>query len=244
MSNENRHSHYAVTVVMPALNEEGCLAASVANVLESFSRCGIAGELIIVNDGSGDGTGTLAERLRGEHPAVIGVIHHESPRGIGAAFWAGVERAGGEAVVMIPGDGENDAGEILGHLPLLQRVDMVVPYVGNPQVRTPARRLLSALYGKIVNLSFGLSLKYLNGTVMYRREALRGIELKSGGFFYQAELLIKTVRRGCRYAEVPYRLNRRHGGASKATTWRAFARVLRAYVAIFADVYFARPGNG
>lgn len=244
MSNENRQSHYAVTVVMPALDEEGCLVASVANVLESFSRCGIAGELIIVNDGSSDGTGDLAERLRAVHPAVIGVIHHESPRGIGAAFWAGVVRAGGKVVVMIPGDGENDAGEILVHLPLLQRVDMVVPYVCNPQVRTSSRRLLSVLYGKIVNLSFGLSLKYLNGTVMYRREALCGIQLKSSGFFYQAELLIKTVRRGCRYAEVPYRLSRRHGGGSKATTWRAFVRVLRAYVVVFLDVNFARTGNG
>lgn len=240
MNDSNGQKRYVVTVVMPALNEEGCLAASVANVLESFSRRGIAGELIIVNDGSSDGTGALAERLRAGNPAVIGVIHHESPRGIGAAFWAGVEGARGESVVMIPGDGENDAGEILVHLPLLQRADMVVPYVCNPEVRTPARRLLSALYGKIVCRTFGLSLRYLNGTVIYRREALRGIELKSGGFFYQAELLIKTVRRGCRYAEVPYRLNRRHGGASKATTWRSFVRVMGAYVTVFSDVYLAR----
>ena len=142
--------------------------------------------------------------------------------------------------VMVPGDGENDAGEILKHLPRMEQADVVVPFVVNPEVRSLKRRLLSLLYGRIINLSFGLSLRYLNGTVMYRTELLHGLELRSSGFFYQAELLIKTIRQGARYVEVPCRLQQRRAGQSKAVTWSSFGHVMRAYLAIFSEVYLAR----
>ncbi|OGQ96474.1 MAG: hypothetical protein A2521_09300 [Deltaproteobacteria bacterium RIFOXYD12_FULL_57_12] len=239
MTAHNKIAPYRVTVVMPAYNEEKCLAASVANVLASFTGLAIDGQLIIVNDGSIDGTGALADRLAVAQPA-IAVIHHQIPQGIGGAFWGGVGMAAGEVVVMVPGDGENDAGEILKHLPRMEQADVVVPFVVNPEVRSLKRRLLSLLYGRIINLSFGLSLRYLNGTVMYRTELLHGLELRSSGFFYQAELLIKTIRQGARYVEVPCRLQQRRAGQSKAVTWSSFGHVMRAYLAIFSEVYLAR----
>lgn len=233
---------YKVTVVMPALNEAENIAAAARNVIEGFQRFAIPSQLIIVNDGSTDRTGELAEELAGEH-AFISVIHHDRPQGIGASFWDGVRKAEGEVVTMLPGDGENDAAEILRYLPLLEQVDIVVPFVYNRGVRSWRRRLLSIIYREIIKASFGLSLNYMNGTVMYRRSVFRGIALRCSGFFYQSELLIKTIRRGYLYAEVPYALRQRGEGDSKATTFRSLVKVARAYLATMGEVYLGESAG-
>ena len=230
---------YKISVIMPALNEESCLAGSITNVLDGFSRHGIHGELLVINDGSSDGTGALAEKWAADNDC-IRVIHHDKPHGIGGSFWDGVQQARGEIVTMIPGDGENDAAEILRYLPLLSDVDIVVPFVYNPGVRPWRRRLLSFVYHQIIYLTTAYSLNYLNGTVMYRKSIFKGISLKSTGFFYQTELLIKTIGRHYLYAEVPYALKQRHAGRSKATTLRSLFKVISGYLNTLQDVYALR----
>ncbi len=226
---------------MPSLNEEKNLSEAVANVIKGFERLGIKGEIIIVNDGSSDKTGKIADELSSSYPFVR-VLHHEQPQGIGGSFWDGVGNAKGEIVTMIPGDGENDAAEILRYLPLMEQVDMVVPFIYNRGVRSFRRRVLSIIYREIIKLSFGLSLNYMNGTVMYRQSIFQGITLKAGGFFYQTELLVKTILRGYLYAEVPCALKQRSSGESKATTLRSLIRVSLAYLGLLREV-FARRGK-
>jgi glycosyltransferase involved in cell wall biosynthesis len=220
---------------MPSLNEERNLLTAVGNVLSSYEKLGIRGEVLIVNDGSTDGTGKLAEELKAKH-ACIGVIHHGTPQGIGGSFWDGVRAAQGDVVVMIPGDGENDAAEILRYLPLMDQVDLVVPYVFNRQVRSRVRRIISNLYRGIINMTFGMTLNYMNGTVMYRRCILDAVDLRAKGFFYQTELLIKCIRAGYLYAEVPYALLQRAAGRSKATTFKSLRNLVKAYISLFLEV--------
>ena len=73
-------------------------------------RLGINGEIIVVNDGSSDNTGSLAEGLAKVHPFVR-VLHHESPQGIGASFWDGVQNTRGDVVTMIPGGYKPEEGQ-------------------------------------------------------------------------------------------------------------------------------------
>lgn len=235
-------SKYAVTVVMPSLNEEKNIEGAIRNVLEGFKRLHISGEIIVVNDGSSDATGRIAEELGNNH-TFIRVIHHTSPQGIGSSFWDGVQNARGDMVTMIPGDGENDAAEILRYLPLMEQVDMVVPFIYNRGVRTLRRRILSIIYREIIKLSFGLSLNYMNGTVMYRRYIFRGIKLHAGGFFYQTELLVKTILCGYLYAEVPCALRQRSGGESKATTFRSLVKVSLAYIGLMKEIHSGKGSS-
>lgn len=229
---------YLISVVMPALNEQENISAAVRNVMDCFDRLKINGQIVIINDGSKDRTGELAEEFSRSH-SFIKVLHHKSPQGIGGSFWDGVLAAEGEMVVMIPGDGENDAYEILTYLPLMEHVDIVVPFVFNKNVRSPARRLLSVMYRGIINMSFGMSLNYMNGTVVYRRAVFSDIALQCKGFFYQTELLIKCIKNGYLYAEVPYALKQRAVGASKATSLKSLKNVIKAYLSTLLDVYFS-----
>jgi len=227
-----------ISIIMPALNEERNIAAALERTLRSFETFKLKGEIIVVDDGSSDRTGEIAEDKMGggSGEGIIRILKHEKPRGIGASFRDGAGQSRGFAVTMIPGDNENDPAEILKYYPLLKNVDMVVPFVSNIQVRPKFRNMLSALYRLIVNVTFGVNFKYTNGTVLYRRDILSAN--RSDGFFFQTENVVRAAKRGCRYAEVPYRLDERKGGVSKAISLTSFKQVVKDYLKLVKEIYF------
>jgi glycosyltransferase involved in cell wall biosynthesis len=231
-----------ISVIMPALNEEDNIAKAVKNALDAFQKVQCSGEIVVVNDGSTDRTGQIVEDLIERHSEVR-TIRHEETRGIGASFWTGVSAGRGEFVVLLPGDGETDAFEILRYLPLLNHVDIVIPFFYNKKIRTWKRRMISKIYKGIINLSFGLLINYMNGTVIYRKSILQNIDLKSTGFFYQTELLIKAIRQEYLYAEVPCALKQRLSGESKALSLRSLFKVIGSYFTTMISVYLFTDGN-
>lgn len=208
----------SLSVVMPALNEEGNLAAAIAETLAAFDGLAVEGELIVVNDGSTDATAEVASRYQAAD-ARVSVVHHERPLGIGRSFWDGKARARHEFVVMYPGDNEMVAGEMLRYLPLLQHADMVVPFIVNTAIRSPLRRFLSRGYATLVTTLLGISVHHTNGLVVYRKSVLDTVELVSNDFFYQTEILAKLIRNGYLYAEVPYYIKPRLAGVSKTRSY-------------------------
>jgi glycosyltransferase involved in cell wall biosynthesis len=230
----------SLSVVMPALNEEDNVISAIERTLSAFDRLGISGEIIVVNDGSTDNTGTLVDSIARRERRVRMIVHN-TPQGIGASFWDGVGQADGEVVTMFPGDDENEPIEALRYFHLLDNVDIVVPFVCNRGVRSKGREMLSSAFTTIVNLTFGTRLNYTNGTVLYRKSILANFELKSRGFFYQTELLIKAIKRGYLFAEVPNLLRQRDSGVSKAVSLKSFLAVVKGYLHLVKDVYFLRP---
>ncbi len=230
----------SVSVVMPALNEEKAISSAVDRTLSSFDKYGIEGEIIVVNDGSTDATGDIIESLIKTHGNRIKTLKHPAPRGMGASFWDGARMCEKKAVTLMPGDNENDPDEILKYSGLLEHVDMVVPFVHNRNVRGFYRNFLSRLFCLIINVTFGMSFNYTNGTALYKRKILYEVDCESGGFFFLAEILIKLTKKGYLFAEVPYSLSRREGGASKAVSFQSFIRVTRDYLRLVKYIYFGK----
>ncbi|MFA6636252.1 MAG: glycosyltransferase family 2 protein [Candidatus Omnitrophota bacterium] len=229
----------SLSVIMPALNEEDNIEKAVLDVLEGFSTFGIDGELILVNDGSSDGTPGIMRGYAEKYPEKVRVITHLSPMGIGASFWDGVKSAVKDSVVMLPGDAENESAEIFKYVDLMRHVDIIVPYVVNRNVRGFFRKCVSKLFLSVINFSFGLSLNYTNGTVVYRRAVFDDIKCGESGFFYQVEALVKAVKKGYLFAEVPCCLSKRSSGGSKALSLRSFIRVMKAYCRLLKEIYFS-----
>jgi len=224
-----------ITLVMPALNEEANVRSAVERCLAAFDRMGIAGEVVVVNDGSTDRTPQIVEETARSDPRVR-MVSHPSPRGIGASFRDGVLAARGEAVAMMPGDDENDPAETLRYLPLLAHVDLVVPFVFNKDVRCGKRNRYSALYLTLINLAFGQRFNYTNGTVIYRRCVLADAPNRSDGFFFQTENVVRAAQAGYLFAEVPYRLDVRRGGGSKAVSLKSLRAVTRDFLSLFFEI--------
>jgi dolichol-phosphate mannosyltransferase len=225
-----------LSVIMPALNEEKNIIPAVRSTLKSLTDLNIQGEIIAVNDGSTDQTDRLIQEMMDKDPRVHKLVH-KKPEGIGASFWDGVKFSHGNIVTMFPGDNENDPYEALRYVGLLQHVDIVVPFVYNRGGRGKFRELLSFLYRTIINVSFQTNLNYTNGTVLYRKSILRNMQLQSKGFLYQTEILVKMIRRGYLFAEVPYSLGKRNTGVSKAVSFRSFINVVKSYFLLLLAIY-------
>lgn len=229
-----------VTFIMPALNEEKNISLAIENSIRSFATFGVRGEIVVINDGSRDQTAALVQKAIAVHGEQIRCITHDRPHGIGACFWEGVDTARGEIVVMMPGDNENDPDEILRYYKLLQHVDIVIPFVYNKHVRSLFRNFLSLAYRFIVNTTFLVYFNYTNGTVLYRKSILQTLNHRSQGFFFQTDVLIRLVKSGYLFAEVPYRLNLRKEGLSKAVSFPSFLQVVKGYLRLVKEIYFDR----
>jgi dolichol-phosphate mannosyltransferase len=228
-----------LSVVIPCLNEESNVSATIHDTLQAFEHYGIDGNIVVVNDGSSDRTADVIAAWV-ERDDRVSLLNHEYPKGVGASFWDGVKVATGDFVMMMPGDNENDPIDSLCYYYLTQDVDIIVPFIMNIEVRSKFRRIVSSLYRLVINLSFGLNLNYTNGTVIYNRHLLNNIDLKTTGFLYHSELLIKLIRGGYFYAETPHLLAVRGSGKSNALTLYSLGNVMSGYLRLMWEIHFTR----
>ncbi|OGR00230.1 MAG: hypothetical protein A2284_03160 [Deltaproteobacteria bacterium RIFOXYA12_FULL_61_11] len=231
-----------LSVIIPAFNEEHCLPTTIATMLTVLDQCGQAAELIVVDDGSTDRTGELLDDLAAREPR-LRAVHLERNQGIGHAFTTGLRYVRMSALTWLPADGENNLDEVLTFLPFLEQVDIVVPFVQNRGVRSLQRRIISSAYLWSVNISFGTVFAYTNGTIVYRREVFDQVRPTSRGFFIHAECLIKAIRAGFTFVEVPVKLEPRSAGHSKALRFRSAMQLGIDYATLFASVHVLKTSG-
>ncbi len=237
---DKKENRIQLSILMPALNEEANIQEAIESTLKAFSDFGIRGEIVVINDGSTDATAEKVKEKMLQNSDITRLVNHICPLGMGASFWDGVDNARGDFVCMLPGDNENDPWEIMRYFGLLEHVDIVIPFVYNKKTRALSRNIISFIYHLIINNTFLTSLNYTNGTVIYRKSLLKELNYRCSGFFYQSDILIRLLKKGYLFAEVPYRLNIRKTGKSKAFTLRSFRNVVTAYLRLLRDIYFKK----
>ena len=189
----------------PAHNEEANLAGLVAEALETLPSLADTFEIVIVNDGSKDATGRIADELTGANPGVVRAVHHPTNYGYGAALRSGFRSSRYEHVAFTDGDRQFqvvDLGRLIERLAEADRPDVVVGYRikrADPFIRTAYARIY-----KLANrIFFGLQVRDVDcACKLFRCEALEGIAVESGGAFFSAELLIKLQAAGRSIAQV------------------------------------------
>lgn len=227
-----------VSVIIPALNEEGNLAATVETVLKAIGNRFADYELLVFDDGSTDRTGAIADALASGN-SHIRVIHNPQNMGFGYNYNRGVELACMDFVTMFPGDNEIPGEAIRTILDAVGQADIVVPYISTPAVRSGSRRVISAAFVALVNLLFGLRLRYFNGPCVHRRALLQSVPMKTHGFAYMAAILVRLIRSGASYVEVPMPLQARQHGRSKAFKPKNIVSVLSTLAQLFWEVQVA-----
>ncbi len=228
-----------ITVIMPALNEGKNIPVVIDNTLKALEDFNIKGEIIVVDDGSADNTKGVVDTLIKKDNRVR-MISHQVPQGVGASFWDGVDNANGNIIVMIPGDNENNPREILRYYRLLDHVDIVIPFIFNKGARSLFRNALSFFYRFIINSTFFVNLNYTNGTVLYRKSILKELNYRSNGFFFQTDILIRTIKEGYLFAEVPYRIGLRKEGISKAVSFPSLLQVTKGYFRLVNNIHIEK----
>lgn len=239
----NVQKKYDCTAIIPALNEEMNIQEAINMTFQAFEKLGIAGQIVVINDGSTDRTEDIVQNMMAKDSR-LKMIKHNVSMGVGTAFWDGVDCADGETVVIIPGDNENDPLEILRYCKLLDHVDIVIPFVFNKEVRSLFRNALSFIYRFIINTTFVVNFNYTNGMVLYRKSILKNVDYRSKSFFFQTDILIRTIKqRHYLFAEVPCRLALRNSGKSNAVSFPSLMKVIKGYIRLVRDIYFNTSEN-
>jgi len=225
-----------ISVVVPALNEEESIGAVISDTLDCFERLFLNGEIIVVNDGSTDRTRLITAKYS-ETDNRVKLINHLTPHGIGASFMEGSARAAGEYVTMLPGDHENIPEETLKLMKHMAGCDALVPYVENPEIRGVFRQFVSRLFTLVVNVTFLTRFRYTNGTNIYRADILNNLRIRSRGFFYQTEILVKLHMNGATIRQLPYRISERNAGDNKAISFKSLKAVSNDFLYLLAYKY-------
>jgi len=229
-----------VSVVIPCLNEADSIEACVAAALGGLAACELSGEVVVADNGSTDGSASLAQRAGAR-------VVEEPRRGYGSAYLAGFAAARGEFIVMADADLTYDFGDIprfVGELEdgaqlvMGDRMDNIHPgamswlhrYVGNP--------VLSG----ILNLFFRTGVRDAHcGMRAFRRDSLPALDLRTTGMEFASEMVIRAAKADLDIRQLPIEYHPR-GGESKLSSFRDGWRHLRFLLVHSPTHLFVIPG--
>ena len=240
-----RHTRLEVSIVMPCLDEAETLARCIQEAQRALDRGGFAGEVIVADNGSTDGSIVIAKELGAR-------VVEVQRRGYGNALIGGIEAAEGEFVVMGDADASYDFGAIKPFIERLRAGDDLV--VGNrfdggiePGAMPWSHRWLgNPVLTRLSGLFFHTPVGDMHcGLRAFRKEAYRRMQLRAAGMEFASEMVIKASLKGMRISEVPVVL--RPDGRSRPPhlrTWRDGWRHLRFMLLFSPRWLFLYPGLG
>jgi len=212
-------------LILPTYNEAENVEAIVRAALAQLASTGREHTILVVDDGSPDGTGEIADAMAAEHPE-IRVMHRPAKEGLGRAYVAGFEDAlanGAELILEMDSDFSHDPADLGRLLAATEKADVAIGsrYVpgGGVENWSALRQGISRGGSAYARLVLGLPIRDLTGGFKcFRRRVLETIDLDrvhSHGYAFQIELTYRAVRAGFTVVEVPIRFVDRTAGESK-----------------------------
>jgi dolichol-phosphate mannosyltransferase len=212
-----------IVVVVPTYNERENLPVLAAGILALPGY-----RLLVVDDGSPDGTGGVADELARAHPGRVEVLHRTGPRGLGRSYVDGLQRAlasGADLIVQMDADLSHNPEHLPAIAAATDKHDVVIGsryLTGVSVVNWPLYRIfLSAFANRYVRAVTRISVSdCTSGYRCWRREALQRLPLEamvSNGYAFIVEMLFEASRRGCTIGEVPIIFIERRQGQSKVS---------------------------
>jgi glycosyltransferase involved in cell wall biosynthesis len=213
-----------LTVFFPAYNDSGTIASLVIAARQAAQRLTPDFEILIINDGSADGTAEIADELARTYPEVR-AIHHTRNRGYGGALRSGFREARKDVIFYTDGDAQYDPAELAVLWPELKPgIDMVAGYKLSRS--DPWHRIvIGRIYHHTVKLLFGLSVRDVDCDFrLMRRSIFERVHLKHNSGVICLEMMKKIQDAGFRIGEVPVHHYHRAFGRSQFFNFRRLAR--------------------
>ena len=219
----------SLTIFYPCYNEEANVAELTRKAVAVGRRVADDLEIIIVNDGSKDHTGEVADQLAEQYPEVRAVHNHPN-LGYGGALQRGFRAATKNWIFYTDGDGQFDLEEIPRVLPLLAQYDIVSCY--RLDRKDPLLRKLNAFaWTTLVNLLFHIDLKDIDGAFkFYPKTFIDSIELHSTGALIDTEMLAKARNLGLSIGQTGVQHYPRTAGEQTGANLKV---ILRAFKELF-----------
>jgi dolichol-phosphate mannosyltransferase len=235
-----------LSVVIPAQNEEGCIASTVEHLHLELRLNHIPHELVVVDDGSNDSTWRILVDLQKSNPSLRPVRNPGAP-GFGRAVIYGLDQVRGDAVVIMMADESDDCRDVVRYWTFLnQGYDCVFGsrfIAGGGVIDYPRLKLLvNRLANFFIRILFGVKLNdTTNAFKAYRRSVIEGCRpLLAPHFNLTVELPLKAIVRGYTWTVVPITWHNRRTGAPKLKIKEMGSRYLFICLYIWLEKYFSR----
>ena len=234
----------AVSVFFPCYNDEATIAQMVNVAVATLGRVGVSdAEVIVVNDGSTDGSAAALDALSVVEP-MLRIVTHEHNRGYGGALLSGFAAATRQWVFYTDGDGQFDPAEL--EL-LVQRASDDVDVVQGYKLRRadgPLRTVIGRLYHRFVKFLFGLKIRDTDCDFrLIRHATLERVQLVHTTGVICVELVRKLQDAGARFTEVGVHHYRRVHGTSEFFRVGAIARTLWGLAGLWIQLVVLRRGR-
>jgi len=235
-----------LSVVIPALNEEGCIATTVEHLHLELALHGIPHEIVVVDDGSKDRTWALLEDLRSRIPECK-PVQNTGQHGFGRAIVVGFDHVAGDAVVVMMADESDDCRDVVRYWAMLN--DGWDAVFGSRFVRGggvidyPRLKLfLNRMANLFLRLMFRVPLNdFTNAFKAYRRTVIEGCRpFLSPHFNLTVELPLKTIVRGYSWTVLPITWRNRRTGESKLKIKEMGSRYLFIALYCWLEKYLSR----
>jgi len=223
-----------LSIIIPAFNEQDKLPVTLREAFRHALETLDEFEIIVINDGSRDETGAVADRLARTYPHVS--AHHQ-PRnmGVGAAYRTGLALAQFPHLTLIPGDNAFHETGVRAVFEMVGQADLIVSYRHNPSARTPLRRVLSRCATMALRILTGCAIRDAHSMYVWPVDLARQIPVNQG-YGYHIETLSTLLQSGLTFAEVPVLLNPKPDASSGVMK----PKVLVAMIYTLATLYCRR----
>lgn len=223
--------NWSISIVMFAYNEAENVGPCMREALDFLSAECETYELILVDDGSSDGTADAARVVMAEQPDHVQVVTYKPNRGIGGALKAGYAVARHEWVTLLPADGQvppagiRNLMNVVEETPAVELVTCHFPHRFK-EADNIKRKVLSRGLRGVMWLATGIARK-LDGMYLIKNEHLQATTMRSDSFFLNFELPIRVIHRGVVDGATTMHIRPRRAGVSKVANGRKIAKVLK-----------------
>jgi glycosyltransferase involved in cell wall biosynthesis len=225
-----------VSLAFPVYNDEATVETVTSKALEVLAELAGKSEVIIVDDGSPDRSGEIADELARRHDTVR-VIHHGSNRGYGEAVKSALEAARYEWICLTDGDDEYDVRDLNRLIRHKDSYDLIITF-RYVKLYTTFRVFVSWVYNKLVRFLFRTPYRDIStGLRLIRRSLVPELALQSASPFIGAEFAFKTMLKGYRVGEVGILTFPRTFGRGGTTTPRNIVATIRDMVRVYRTIF-------
>jgi dolichol-phosphate mannosyltransferase len=236
---------HCLSVVIPARDERACIGSTVEHLHLELSVRHIPHEIVVVDDGSRDGTWDVLQRLK-ETMAELHVVRNEGPNGFGRAVIRGIDAASGDAIVIMMADESDDCRDVVRYWEKLNEGYEAVFgsrfIAGGGVIDYPRPKyVINRLFNLFLMILFGFRFNdTTNAFKAYRRTTLQGLRpFLSPHFNLTVELPLKTIVRGYSWTVVPITWRNRRVGIAKLKIREMGARYMFIVLYVWLEKYFS-----
>ena len=230
-----------ISVIIPARNEAQSIGPTIDGIRDAFREHQLEFEIIIVNDGSTDGTGKVVKYIA-DKDSHVRIIRNEEPYGFGYAIRKGLDNFRGDMVIIAMADASDDPQDMIRYVEQVEagadccfgsRWNKEVKVKDYPFIKYALNRIVNGFINVLFNLGYN---DVTNAFKCYSREAIEGIKpIVSRHFNITVELPLKAIIRGYTYKVIPTQWYQRKKGISKLKIQEMGSRYLYVIIHVFLE---------